>query len=277
MRGVTWNVQGRGGQWEQRHDAIATTLTDLAADVVMLQESWVEPNGQTQAAVLADRLGLSSLTAAELAGFDRYPAAAYWVVNAILTRWPCRTIRAIPLLDEHRNSTWRHVLIAAVDRPDAEGGAFLVAGTHLEHGLDRSPTRTAQLHHLVSELADLLGGSDRWSTQLPAIVGGDFNAVPWSEEMRRATGAATPYVPGFVLVDAWDACGRTERGDTWSSSNSLVPRRAVHPNRRLDYITTTFPRQRSRGSFQACDLAGIAAVNGVQPSDHYAVVAEVDL
>ena len=277
MRVMTWNLQGRVGQWQARHHAIEKVLTDTQPDVVMLQESWVEPDGTTQAHQLAQRLGMFAVTAFELAGFDRYPEAPYWVVNAILTRWPSRILKAIPLRDESAASTWRHVLIASVARPDEEGGPFLAAGTHLEHGLDRMLTRSAQLAHLIAEVSDAISSSGTWRDELPALVAGDFNAVPWSDEIRQATGASTPFVPGFVLVDAWEACGNERRGDTWSSANPLVPRRAVYPNRRLDYITTTFPRRRNCGSFQSCELTGLEAIDGVQPSDHYAVVAEVAL
>ena len=277
MRVVTWNLQGRIGNWERRHEAIETVLSDADADVVMIQESWVQPDGATQAHLLADRLGLHAATAAVLAGFDRYPQAHYWVVNAVVTRWPATIVHAVPLVDETSSPTWRHVLIVHVDRPDSEGGAFFAAGTHLEHGLDRSPTRSAQMEHLVREVSSAIGPSDSWRDRLPAVVAGDFNAVPWSDEIRRATGAATTYVPGFGLVDAWEACGNSDRGDTWSSRNSLVPRRAISPNRRLDYITTTFPRRRSRGAFISCELIGVDPVEEVQPSDHYAVLAEIEL
>lgn len=68
MRVVTWNLQGRIGDWERRCTAIEAVLADADADVVMLQESWVEPDGATQADLLADRLGLHATTAAALAG-----------------------------------------------------------------------------------------------------------------------------------------------------------------------------------------------------------------
>jgi len=133
------------------------------------------------------------------------------------------------------------------------------------------------MEHLLSEVASAIGPPDTRRDRLPAIVAGDFNAVPWSDEVRRATGATTPFIPGFGLVDAWEACGNTDRGDTWSSRNPLVPRRAISPNRRLDYITTTFPRRRNHGSFVSCELFGVDPIDDVQASDHYAVLAEVEL
>lgn len=252
-------------------------LGEIDADLIFLQESWVEPNGHSQAAILSDTLGLHSATAFELSGFDEYPGAPYWVVNAILCRWPVSIVRALPLNDEHDQRTWRHVLIVEIDRPQESGGRFFAAGTHLEHGLDRSPTRCAQMRNLLLEMSSVLGDVDTRRASPPAVVAGDFNAVPWSDEIRRATGASEPFVPNLVLVDAWEACGNEARGDTWSSRNPLVPRNAVYPNRRLDYVTTTAPRQRNRGAFTTCHLEGIEPIDGVQPSDHYAVVAEVSL
>ena len=249
---MTWNLQGRVGDWHARERAVVHHLRAQLPDVVMLQESWVENNGTTQAAVLADELELFAVTAEALAGFDRYPGAPYWVVNAIMSRWPLRILAAVPLPDEHGEPTWRHVLIAEVDRPAALGGPFRVAGCHLEHAQQRRE-------------------------QPPIVLGGDLNAVPWSDEIRRLTGAASPEVDGFVLVDAWEAAGGIGRGDTWSSENPRVPARAVYPNRRLDYVMVSWPRARGLGHVSSCTIAGTDPVDGVWASDHFAVCAEVDL
>ena len=88
MRIMTWNVQGRVGDWETRHGALRSWIERTDPDVLTLQESWVEPDGTTQAARLGLELGMHVVTAADLAGFDRYPEATYWVVNAVLARWP---------------------------------------------------------------------------------------------------------------------------------------------------------------------------------------------
>lgn len=277
MRAMTWNLQGRIGDWQARHSAIESGIRQTDPDVVMLQESWVEPDGTTQAQTFADSLSMHTVTAASLAGFDRYPEAPYWVVNAILSRWPIEIITAIALPDQYGEPTWRHVLLARVARPTDRGGEFIVAGTHLEHGLDRTETRSAQLRALCGHLADASGGVDGWRLNLPVVLGGDLNAVPHSDEIRSATGASVPFVDGFVMVDAWDACGNPTRGDTWSSANPLVPRRAIHPNRRLDYLMVSAPRRRNVGHVERCWLTGDTPFGDVWASDHFAVVAEIDL
>jgi endonuclease/exonuclease/phosphatase family metal-dependent hydrolase len=277
VRVATWNVQGRVGQWHERHDAIVHVLTDLDCDVVTLQESWVEPNGATQASALASELGMHAVTAAELAGFDRYPNAPYWVVNAVMSRWPLVIEAARSLHDEHGEPTWRHALVVRVVRPDDEGGEFVVVGTHLEHGLDRSATRRAQLTHLATTVVEVLGDRLTRSAQLPAVLAGDLNAVPWSDEVRSLTGASVPLVDGLVFIDAWEAAGNTGRGATWSAANPLVPKRAVYPDRRLDYVMVSWPRRRNAGHVAACHLAGTEPVDGVWPSDHFTVVADLDM
>jgi endonuclease/exonuclease/phosphatase family metal-dependent hydrolase len=276
VRVATWNVQGRAGDWQERHAAIVHVLDVLAPDVVTLQESWVEPHGATQAAALGDELGMHAVSAADLAGFDRYPTAPYWVVNAVLSRWPLDIEVARPLHDEHGEPTWRHVVMARVQRPDDEGGPFVVVGTHLEHGLDRSATRRAQLTHLAATVVEVLGDRPARAAGLPAVLAGDLNAAPWSDEVRSLTGASVPLVDGLVFVDAWEAAGNTSRGATWSAANPLVPKRAVYPDRRLDYVLVSWPRRQGAGHVAACHLAGTEPVAGVWPSDHFCVVADID-
>lgn len=277
MRIMTWNVQGRLGDWTARHGALRSWIERTAPDVLTLQESWVEPGGVTQAAQLSEELGLYSHTAAELAGFDRYPDAPYWVVNAVLSRWPLSIERARPLPDENGEPTWRHVLVTRVHRPADQGGPFIAAGTHLEHGLEQSARRSAQMTALVGHLADALGDETQRRDALPAVLAGDLNCTPESDEYRRATGLAAGPTPGFTLVDAWTAAGNTDPGHTWSAANPLVPRRAIHPHRRLDYVMVSTPRRRGAGHVHRCTLAGTSATDGIWASDHYAVVAEVEL
>lgn len=277
MRIMTWNVQGRVGAWEARHAALRSWIERTAPDVLTLQESWVERDGTTQAARLSEELGMHSVTAAELAGFDSYPEAPYWVVNAVLARWPLsiELLRALP--DEAGEPTWRHVLVTRVHRPDDEGGPFIAAGTHIEHGLENSARRSVQMTALVHHLAEVLGDETQRRESLPALLAGDLNCTPESDEYRRATGLAAGVVPNFTLVDAWTAAGNTDPGHTWSAANPLVPRHAIHPHRRLDYVMVSTPRRRGAGHVRECTLAGTEAVENVWASDHFAVVAEVKM
>ncbi|MFM9033523.1 MAG: endonuclease/exonuclease/phosphatase family protein [Mycobacterium sp.] len=277
MRIMTWNVQGRVGDWEARHGALRSWIERTAPDVLTLQESWVERDGATQAARLGAELGMHSVTAAQLAGFDRYPQAPYWVVNAVLARWPLSVERLCAPPSSGSEPTWRHVLVTRVHRPAEDGGPFVAAGTHLEHGLENSARRSVQMAALVNHIADTLGDETRRRDSLPAILAGDLNCTPESDEYRSATGLSAGAVPNFTLVDAWSAAGNTDPGHTWSASNPLVPRHAIHPHRRLDYVMVSTPRRSGTGHVRRCHLAGTAAVGNVWPSDHFAVVAELKM
>lgn len=277
MKVMTWNVQGRVGDWTARHTALRSWIDRISPDVLTLQESWVEPDRTTQAARLGEELGLHSVTAADLAGFDRYPEAPYWVVNAVLARWPLTIERLCPLPDENGEPTWRHVVVTRVHRPADEGGPFVAAGTHLEHGLEHSARRSTQVAAVMQHLADTLGDDNQRRESLPAILAGDLNCTPESDEYRRATGLAAGPIPNFTLVDAWTAAGNIDPGHTWSARNPLVPRRAIHPHRRLDYVMVSAPRRSGAGHVCRCSLAGTDAIDNVWASDHFAVVAEVEM
>jgi endonuclease/exonuclease/phosphatase family metal-dependent hydrolase len=84
-------------------------------------------------------------------------------------------------------------------------------------------------------------------------------------------------VQNFTLVDAWTAAGKTDAGHTWSAANPLVPRLAIHPHRRLDYVMVSTPRRIGAGHVRRCSLAGTEAADGVWASDHFAVVADVEM
>ena len=183
--------------------------------------------------------------------------------------------RLRPLPDERGDPTWRHVLVTRVHRPADQGGEFVAAGTHLEHGLENSARRSIQMAALVNHLAETLGDETQRRDALPAILGGDLNCTPESDEYRSATGLSAGAVPSFTLVDAWAAAGNTDPGHTWSARNPLVPRYAIHPQRRLDYVMVSTPRRSGAGHVRSCELAGTDAVENVWASDHFAVVAEV--
>ena len=108
----------------------------------------------------------------------------------------------------------------------------------------------------------------------PTILAGDFNAVPDSDEIRRLTGLSTPYRPGRVFTDAWAAVGDGP-GHTWTRDNPHAGD-ALWPRRRLDYVFVSYPRAKPLANPVAAWLAGVDPIDGVVPSDHYAVVVELD-
>ena len=61
---------------------------------------------------------------------------------------------------------------------------------------------------------------------------------------------------------------------TWSNANPFAAE-AFEPNRRIDYVFAGWPKDDGAGHIVKCTVAGKDPVDGIHPSDHYAVVAEL--
>jgi endonuclease/exonuclease/phosphatase family metal-dependent hydrolase len=265
MRVVSWNLWGRFGPWERRREAIAATLAEVGPDVCGLQEVWAAP-GENLAADLAERLGLHWCWAQAARGPSR-AGEQLSIGNAILSRWPitAHAHTALPtsgLADEGR--------VALHARVDAPGGTLPMFTTHLTYGPGRSGVRAAQVRTLAAFVSGQASGC-AW----PPVVTGDLNAEPASDELRLLGGLLTvPAVPGLVLVDAWRYADPADPGFTWDHRNGYQAS-SVIPDSRIDYILAGLPRD-GRGKVRSVRLAGTAPVDGVWPSDHFAVVADLE-
>ncbi len=265
MRVVSWNLWWRFGPWERRREAIAATLAEVGPDVCGLQEVWAAP-GENLAAELAERLGLYWCWA-QAARAPSRAGGQLSIGNAILSRWPI-TAHAHAALPTDRLADERRVALHA--RVDAPGGTLPVFTTHLTYGPGRSAVRTAQVRTLAAFVSGQAAGC-AW----PPVVSGDLNAEPASDELRLLGGLLTaPAVPGLVLVDAWRYADPADPGFTWDHRNGYQAN-SVIPDSRIDYILAGLPRD-GRGKVRSVRLAGTAPVDGVWPSDHFAVVADVE-
>lgn len=263
VRIASWNLWWRFGPWEQRQGGIESTLADVDADVVCLQEVWAEEGGDDQAERLAERLGGYHVARSPHRFWEGFSFG-----NAVLARWPvaCTRTQALPEADggdSHRSLVWAEV--------DAPFGRLPVLSTHLEFRYDASPTRQAQAAAVARFVAEHRGDPD---AVFPPVVTGDLNAEPHSDELRMLTGRSPVPVPGLMFHDAWEAAGDGSPGYTWWGANPHLAD-ATWPDRRLDYVLVGWPRPRPVGNPVACRVAGDAPVAGVWPSDHLAVVADL--
>jgi len=257
LRLVTWNVWGRHGPWEPRERAITETLRALDPDIVVLTEAW-QAAEDSQCARLGPELGLPhhAFTA---------PASAPSPDGvAVLARWPiARQIGQE--LDSAGLAT--PLLFLEIDGPR---GPVQVFATGLN---DFRPDQSAQRQAHVHSIAELV--SSRQNKRAPTIVAGDFNADPDSDEIRMLTGRCAVPVPGLVFHDAWEMAGDPrESGATWSRDNAWAAP-ALWPSRRIDYIFTAWPRRGGLGHPVHCELVGTTPIDGVLPSDHYGVLADL--
>lgn len=263
MRILTWNLWWRHGPWQQRQAAIATVLAEAAPDLCGLQEVWAGPE-QNQAADLAARLGMHWCWAP--APVRPRHDADLLIGNAVLSRWPITTTERIALPVGELPVEGRVAVHARVRAP---GGALPFFSTHLTYLPGGSAVRTAQVRTLAAAIAAHTAGC-----AYPPVLTGDFNAEPDSDELRLLGGLHTaPAVPGLVLLDAWRYADPADPGHTWDLRNGYQAASAL-PSCRIDYIMVGLPVE-GRGRVRAVRLAGTAPVDGVWPSDHFAVVADL--
>ena len=261
MRVLSWNLWWRYGPWERRREAIAATLAELEPDLCGLQEVWGAP-GENLAADLAGRLGMHCHWAPASRERDGLTLG-----NAILSRWPITAQAEAGLPAGGPDEEGRLAVHARVDTP---GGALPMFTTHLTYGMGHSQVRLAQVRTLAGFVAG--HASD---CAYPPVVTGDLNAEPGSDELRLLGGLLTaPAAPGLVLIDAWRYADPGDPGFSWDHRNGYQANSIV-PDSRIDYVLVG-PHRQGRGRVLSARLGGTAPVDGVWPSDHFAVVAELD-
>jgi endonuclease/exonuclease/phosphatase family metal-dependent hydrolase len=111
--------------------------------------------------------------------------------------------------------------------------------------------------------------------RFPAILCGDLNAEPMSDEIRMLTGLAPVPVPGVIFRDAWATAGDGGLGATVGPRNPYCAA-ALEPDARIDYVLVGWPKLGGAGQVLDAIVGGdLAGDGGLLGSDHFAVVAEL--
>ena len=270
VRVVTWNLWWRFGPWEARQKAILSVLRELRPDVVGLQEVW-ECGGENLAGRLADELGLHWTWAPSEAPErwqQRIGGEKVDVGNAVLSRWPVVESEALRLPAPDELDDGRLALYARLAAPGHHVPFFT---THLTSATHASAVRCQQ----VTALAEFVA-KHRDGTAFPPVITGDLNAWPDSDEIRLLGGYKTaPPVAGQVFLDAWELADPAAPSATWDAANPYVAA-GFGPSVRIDYIHVGLPWPGGLGHVRGVRRAGDRPVGGVWPSDHAAVVAELE-
>ena len=265
LRVLSWNLWWRFGPWEARRPAIAATLARLEADVICLQEVW--DDGQVSfAEELAAGLGFHHVYGARL------DVDGVRFGNAVLSRWPITGSDVLPLPAEPAVEELRVCVRADIDGPR---GPVQVFSTHLNWRFDQSAARQEQVRAICRFIVASRPTAGR---PYPPILCGDFNADPDSDEIRMLSGRAATPEERLVFHDAWEvagqASGSSATGATWSNANPYA-KLDLEPDRRIDYVFAGWPKAGGAGHVTSCRVEGLEPVDGVVPSDHLAVLAEL--
>lgn len=278
IRIVTLNFWGTEEPLLRRIELAVDQLRALNPDVVCLQE--VRPHADTTTA---------HLIAAPLGMVACYAVATTWQAGefgfatageeglALLTKRPLLADRVLTL-PEARPGDVRILLSGQVA---TAGGPIWVHTTHLHYRLADGVARERQ----VDAVDAAITACGRGNHDSPQILCGDFNATADSDEIRFLRGLTTLAGRRTHFQDAWLRCHREpERGDgpdagiTWSAENPLTrPLRSLDIDRRIDYVFVTSRKKDGRGTVHDCRVALTDRDGGVCASDHFAVVADVQV
>ncbi|MFF2550112.1 endonuclease/exonuclease/phosphatase family protein [Nocardia sp. NPDC058058] len=262
--------------WDKRRFEIAAWLERLDPDVVCLQEVWETEPGTNTAGWLADNAApgrwhwcFGGYPLPEEAWADR----SLLFGSAVLSRWPIENHRVFALpLDENpadSHPSWRmqaellHAHTAGID----------VFSTHL------APPPAQAYHRVRQVLAidDAIKATRDPATPMPAILCGDFNAKPQSDEMRYLGANAVIEGRSTYYVDAWSTLRPTEPGYTLDPLTNPQARFLNVPPQRIDYILVGDPflRPGGAGRILYTDFAFHDSLTGPIASDHYGLMADI--
>lgn len=234
------NLHGMKAGWRERAPLVLAALAAEAPDVVLLQETarWFpQPRWLAWRLSRATGYGYRALTVPK--------RGWWWFIEglAVLTRLPVLSHARLDLRGNERVA--QRVTLAA-----RSGREFDAYNVHLAHRGDDERLRTAQAGRLLGWMAT--------RGPVPAIVGGDFNADPWSEtlgvmqeRLASAHGIANGAEPAFTAPShAGPGEGRT-----------------------IDYLFLNggFAVERCSVAFGGVDRGG----RRVYPSDHLGLVARL--
>jgi endonuclease/exonuclease/phosphatase family metal-dependent hydrolase len=261
LRVMTLNIWNDDGPWPERSKLIREQISVHDPDLIGFQEVL---RGE-DLDLLEELLGGTEYHGDFVKATSDWPRLEVELGNAIASKWPiiARQELVLPIAEGHAG---RAALIGTIDSPIGE---ITFATTHLSWRMDQGHIRERQVA-VIAEYLDypLMGDS------FPPIIVGDFNTTSDSTEIRFLTGKHSFGGRSFFLRDAWAHAGDGTEGLTWTAENPYIPR-WLEPERRVDYIFVGLPTKAGLGDVLSCRLVCNQSVNGVWPSDHFGLLAEL--
>ena len=273
--------------WDQRRHEVVAHVKAADPDIVCLQEVWQQGPGSDTAQWVRDQLDTAGQSYHHVFGghgfgdfVEQNPDFRFG--SAILSRWPIvdSNLWRLPVADDPNDPIpamvpWEllHARTAGLD----------IFTTHLApapiHGRHRR-LQVLEIDTLMRQVRDDLDkitfGTRRQA--MPAILTGDFNAEPDSDEIRFLKGLTVFDDRTTFMQDAWAVAGDGGPGYTndWQT-HPLSAMLNVH-RKRIDYIFVgdPFMRQGNAGRLHSCRVIANEPLTGIQASDHIGLLAEIE-
>ncbi len=271
LKVLSLNVWNDQGPWSRRAELIREWIERLEPDLIGFQEVLLGGPPEAKLDQLGELVGSLGFHTDYVPSFSLPDRPALEFGNAIASRWPISAREALELPDR---GDWekRSALCCSIESPH---GRLTFSNTHLHWRFEHGHVREKQ----VAALADQV---DRLAPKggFPPIVVGDFNAEPDSDEIRFMQGLHAIDRASVAFLDAWrvagdvDQSGEAGEGITWSNRNDYA-RIEFEPRRRIDYIFVGLPGRAGLGWVERCEVVCDEARDGVWPTDHFGVYAEL--
>ena len=265
MRALTLNLFAQHADWPARRRVLQSELAGLRPDVVALQEAVVDDSYDQAMDVLGPGYAVAHQTVG-LVGDGRHRGAS------VASRWPIRAVHEVDLHLTPRTGDYScGTVVAEVAAPF---GPLLVASHGSSWAWWAEWERELQAVAVARRVEQLVA-------ERPAhvVVGGDFNATPDTSSMRFFTGRTS--LDGFSTAyrDCWESVHGAEPGLTFAPGNPLtsIDEPGLDRGRRIDYLLVRCGDHGPTLRITDCRTALHRPVEGVWPSDHHGVVADLAL
>jgi endonuclease/exonuclease/phosphatase family metal-dependent hydrolase len=263
LKVLTLNLWNDQGPYERRRELVREWIGRLDPDVIGFQE-----------VLRGEGVDTARDQVPEGYHVDFAAAIPFWMSpgtefgNAVASRWPIRDREVCELPGD--SAERRVALNVTIDAPF---GPLSFTSTHLNFKLHHGYVRERQ----VAALCDFVLRR-RPRDGFPPIIVGDFNAEPDSTEIRYVSGFHALDGRSVQFFDAWRVAGDGGPGYTWSNRNDYA-RIALEPERRIDYVFVGYPirigTQYGLGHVERCEVVCDHEQDGVWPTDHFGVYAEL--
>jgi endonuclease/exonuclease/phosphatase family metal-dependent hydrolase len=269
--------------WNERRHEIVAWLQHLHPDIVCLQEIWQDGNTPNTAGWIVDQLRDPVWHwhfDGRPFGAPLWPDPALLFGSAILSRWPIESSRyhPLPLADNAdafvASVPWEllHVRTASLD----------VFSCHLAAAPRDSDHRRLQVLAIDELIAAGRGELDapvspgQVRDAMPAILCGDFNAEPDSDEIRFLCSLTGLEGRTTFYQDAWRVAGDGPGYTQDWRANPIAAAMNVH-RKRIDYVFVGDPFQcrGGAGRILSAQLAFHESLTGTLASDHAGLVVDI--
>lgn len=261
MRVVTQNLWGKRGAWELRKAVLKAGLERLRPDIVSFQEAIKTAGEDTAAELLGPDFEVAYQERGEPDGQR----------SAIASRWPLVAAHELDQRVTDRVTDTIATLVVEVAAPAPYGPVMVVNHTG-SWQVDFQVERELQAKAAGELVEGLIRGR-----RVHVILASDLTDAPESASVRFWTGMQSLHGFSVSYRDAWQRAHPGEEGETYTADNPILWD-WDYPVRRLDYIMVRCARHGGPTlEIRACERLFTQAVDGVWASDHFGVMADLEL